>query len=187
MFTVSVPTLNFLRCLLDSSQWPDPASHTWQKAKPETLPTELWCLLAPLTQILLLWSPWRFWNLCLMGSPVLTDVPTQFFNCIWASTPFPHSGSVLCRCPYKERIVRQTTIARTPSHRSVDGCRLAVPSRLWQPCNPEGGEATVIEGSLTIPHSYWVSHWMQFNVIPRTKISLMDFPILTHWVSPIVI
>ena len=45
-FTFSVPTLNFLRYLLDSPQWPDPASNSWQ-AKPETLPMELWCLLAP--------------------------------------------------------------------------------------------------------------------------------------------
>ena len=47
VLTLSVPTLNFHRCLLDSPQWPDPASHTWQKGKPETLPTELLCLLAP--------------------------------------------------------------------------------------------------------------------------------------------
>ena len=31
----------------DSPQWPDPASHTWQEAKPETLPAERCCLLAP--------------------------------------------------------------------------------------------------------------------------------------------
>ena len=47
VFTFSVPTLNFLRCLLDSPQWPDTASHTWQEAKLETLPTEFLCLLAP--------------------------------------------------------------------------------------------------------------------------------------------
>ena len=39
----------------------------------------------------------------------------------------------------------------------VDDCCLALPPRLWQPHNPEGGEATVIEGSLTFPHSCWVS------------------------------
>ena len=73
--------------------------------------------------------------------------------------PFPHSGSVPCRCPYKERIVRQTTVARTPNHQFVDGCRPALPPRLWQPRNPEGGEATVIyvEGSLKFPNSYRVS------------------------------
>ena len=47
VFTLSVPTMNFLRCLLDSPQWPDPASHTWQEAKLKTLPTELLCLQAP--------------------------------------------------------------------------------------------------------------------------------------------
>ena len=73
--------------------------------------------------------------------------------------PFPHSGSVPCRCPYKERIVRQTTVARTPNHQFVDGCRPALPPRFWQPRNPEGGEATVIyvEGSLEFPNSYRVS------------------------------
>ena len=34
-------------------------------------------------------------------------------------------------------------------HRSVDDCCLALLPRLWQPRNPEGGEATVMEGSLT--------------------------------------
>ena len=58
---------------------------------------------------------------------------------------FLHLGNVLCRCPYKERIVCQTTIAKTPNHWSVDDCCLALPPRLWQPRNPEGGEATVIE------------------------------------------
>ena len=73
--------------------------------------------------------------------------------------PFLHSGSVPCRCPYKERIIRQTTVARTPNHQFVDGCRPAMPPRLWQPRNPEGGEATVIyvEGSLKFPNSYRVS------------------------------
>ena len=70
---------------------------------------------------------------------------------------FQHSGSMLCRSPYKERIVSQTTIARTPSHQSVDDCCLSLPHRLWQLHNPEGGVATVIEGSLTFPHSYRVS------------------------------
>ena len=104
-------------------------------------------------QMLLAFDP----TTVITGSPVLADIPTQFFYGIWAGTPFPHSGSVLCRCPYKERIVRQNTIARTPSHRSVDVCCLALPPRLWQPRNPEGGEATVMEGSLTFPHSCWVS------------------------------
>ena len=100
----------------------------------------------------------RFWNSCFfMGSPVLADIPTQFFYGIWACALFPHLGSVLCRCPYKERIVRQTTTARTPSHQPVDDCCLALPPSLWQPRYPEGGEATVIEGSLTFPHWYWVS------------------------------
>ena len=59
------------------------------------------------------------------GSPVLADIPTQFFYGIWVNALFPHSGSVLFRCPYKERIVRQITIARTPSHQSVDDCCLS--------------------------------------------------------------
>ena len=92
-----------------------------------------------------------------MGSPVLADVLTQFFNDILACKPFPFLGSVLCSCPYKEWLVCQTTIARTPNHQSVDDCCLALPPRLWQIHNPEGGEATVIEGSLTFPHSYRVS------------------------------
>ena len=60
---------------------------------------------------------------------------------------------MLCCCPYKERIVRQTTIARTPNLPSVDDCSLGLPPRLWQPRHPEGGEAIVIEDSLTFPHS----------------------------------
>ena len=90
-------------------------------------------------------------------SPIVADVPTRFFHGIWVCTPFPHLGSMLCRCPYKVRIIRQTTITRTPSHRSGDDGRLALPLRLWQPRYPEGVEATVIDGSLTFPHSYWVS------------------------------
>ena len=165
VLTLSVPTLNFLRCLLDSPQWPHPASHTWQEAKLETLPTELSYLLAPpISDSTVVLATKDFGTTVFMGSPVLTDVPIQFFNGIWACTPFPHSGSVLCRCPYKERIVCQTTIARTPSHRSVDDCCLALPPRLWQPRNPEGREATVIEGSLTFPHSCWVS---QLNAVLR--------------------
>ena len=104
-FTMSVPTLNFLGCLLDSLQWPDPASHTWQEAKPETLPMELWCLLAPpnsdsivVITIKILEHLFVFLRL-----PVKAYIPTQFFNSIWACMPFPHSGSVLCHCPYKER------------------------------------------------------------------------------------
>ena len=92
-----------------------------------------------------------------MGLAVLADTPTQFFNSILACMLFLHLGSVLCRCPYKERIVRQNTIARTLSHRSVNDRHLALPPRLWQPRNPEAGEATVLEGSLTFPHSYRVS------------------------------
>ena len=111
-----------------------------------------------LSHILLLCLPWKILEqLFFTGSPVLADAPIQFFNGIWACTPFPHSGSVLCRCSYKERIVRQTTIAKTPSHQSVDDCCLALPPRLWQPRYPEGGEAIVIAGSLTFPHSCWVS------------------------------
>ena len=73
--------------------------------------------------------------------------------------PFPHSGSEPCRCPYKERIVRQTTVAWTRNHQFVDGCRPSLPPRLWQPRNSEGGEATVIyvEGSLKFSDSYRVS------------------------------
>ena len=158
VFTFTVPTLNFLRWLLDSPQWTDPASHTWQEAKPETLPTELWCLLAPPnSDSILVIAMKNFETIVFMGLPVLADIPIQFFNSIWACTPFPHSSSVLCRFPYKERIVCQTTIVRTPSHRSVEDCCLPLPPRLWQPHNPKGWEATVLEGSLTFPHSCWVS------------------------------
>ena len=104
-FTLSVPTLSFLMYLLDSPQWLDPASNTWQEAKPETLPMELWCLLAPpnsdsivVITIKILEHLFVFLRL-----PVLADIPTQFFNSIWACTPLPHSGSVLCHCPYKEK------------------------------------------------------------------------------------
>ena len=142
----------------DSPQWPDSASHTWQETKPEMLPAERYCLLSPPNCVpILLLAMQDFGTTVFTGSPVLADIPTQFFYGIWACTPFPHSGSVLCRCPYKERIVRQTTIAGTPSHRSVNDCLLSLPPRLWQLRNPEGREATVIEGSLTFPHSCWVS------------------------------
>ena len=67
VFTLSVPTLNFLRCLLDSPQWPDPASHTWLEAKPETLPTELWCLLAPPNSVPIFSACHvRFWYNCFL-------------------------------------------------------------------------------------------------------------------------
>ena len=46
VFTLRVPTLKFLRCLLDLPQWPDPAPHTWEGAKPETPLTEIWFLPA---------------------------------------------------------------------------------------------------------------------------------------------
>ena len=129
--------------------------------------------------------------------------------------PFPHSGSVPCRCPYKERIVRQTTVARTPNHQFVDGCRPALPPRLWHPRSPEGGEATVIyvEGSLKFPNSYRVSqldavlrHTQDHeNTWPLTQVRvLMPWPLtssrktsalwccidttpkLTHWVGRIM-
>ena len=41
VFTLRVPTLKFLRCLLDLPQWPDPAPRTWEGAKPETPLTEI--------------------------------------------------------------------------------------------------------------------------------------------------
>ena len=123
-----------------------------RKTSTQTKPTELWCLLAPPnSNSILVFAMKDFGTTVFTESPVLADIPTQFFYGIWACTPFPHSDSVLCRCPYKERIVRQTTIARTPSHRSVDDCCLALPPRLWQPRNPEGGEATVIERQPHIP------------------------------------
>ena len=46
VFTLRVPNLKFLRCLLDLPQWPDPAPHTWEGAKPETPLTEIWFLPA---------------------------------------------------------------------------------------------------------------------------------------------
>ena len=151
------------------------------------VPTELWCLLAPpnFDSILVL-AMKDFGTTIFMGSPVLADVPTQFFNGIWACMPFPHLGSVLCCCPYKERIVCQTIIARTPSHWSVDDCCLALPPRLWQPRNPEGGEATVIEGSLTFPHSVECHSWMQFYVIPRTNTLQWHWTGLHHLLVPAV-
>ena len=93
--------------------------------------------------------------------------------------PFPHSGSVPCRCPYKERIVRQTTVDRTPNHQFVDGCRPPLPPRLWQPRNSEGGEATVIyvEGSLKFPNSYRVS---QLDAVLRLRSGLSWF---NWWIS----
>ena len=158
VFTLSVPTLNFLGCLLDSPQWPDPASHTWQEASRRRYQQNVAVCWHRLTVYLFFSLPCKILEqLFFTGSPVLADIPTRFFYGIWACTPFPHSGSVLCRCPYKERIVRQITIARTPSHWSVNDCCLALPPRLWQPRNPEDGETTVIEDSLTFPHSCWVS------------------------------
>ena len=67
VFTLSVPTLNFLRCLLDSPQWPDPASQTWQEAKPETSPTELWCLLAPPNRVPVVVIDMIIWYNCFYG------------------------------------------------------------------------------------------------------------------------
>ena len=142
------------------------------------LPTELWCLLAPpnsdsivviaikILEHLFLWDH-------------LSKLTSQLSS-FWACTPFRHSGSVLWHCPYRERIICQTTIARTPSHWSVDDCCLALPPRLWQPHNTEGEEATVIEGNLIFPHSYWVSHthiechsWIQFKSYLRKKIHVL--------------
>ena len=60
-------------------------------------------------------------------------------------------------------------IARTPSHRSVNDCCPALPPRLWQPRNPEGGKATVIEGSLTFPHSS-VTAGCSFTSYPGQKL-----------------
>ena len=105
---------------------------------------------------------------------------------------FPHSGSVPCRCPYKERIIRQTTVARTPNHQFVDGCCPALPPRLWQPRNPEGGEATVIyvEGSLKFPNSYRVSqldaviHHIQDYLSTNNQISPMQFCCNTSFTLP---
>ena len=47
VFTLSVPTLSFIRCLLCLPKRPDPASRTWVGAKLETLLAGLWCLPAP--------------------------------------------------------------------------------------------------------------------------------------------
>ena len=81
VFALSVPTLNFLGCLLDSPQWPDPASHTWQEAKMETLPMEFYCLLA---------QPNYFFDhhkdfgtfVCFYEIACLSWHQTQFFNSI---------------------------------------------------------------------------------------------------------
>ena len=78
-FTLSVPTLNFLRCLLDSLQWPDPASHTWQEAKLETLPMELWCLLAPPNSDSIVVITIKILERLFVFS-VLADIPTQFLT-----------------------------------------------------------------------------------------------------------
>ena len=89
--TLSVPTL---RCLLESPQWPGPTlPHT-----PDRRPSQR-CY----QQILLFWSPYRFWNIIFPRSPLLADIPSKLSNGIWACTLFPHSGSILCHCPYKER------------------------------------------------------------------------------------
>ena len=105
VFTLSVHTLNFLGCLLDSPQWPDPASHTWQEAKLKTLPMEFWCQLAPPNSdsIVVITIKILEHLFVFPRSTVLADIPTQFFNGIWACRLFPHTGSVLCCCPYKER------------------------------------------------------------------------------------
>ena len=141
VFTLRVPTLKFLRCLLDLPQWPDPAPHTWEGAKPETPLTEIWFLPASpnvtsfVDSAMIVFGAKFFF----MGSPVLADIPTQIFDGLWDSA-VPSLGQ--CALPlFLNRVVRQATIARMPNHRCVDGCHLALPPRLWLPLNPEVGDA----------------------------------------------
>ena len=140
VFTLRVPTLKFLRCLLDLSQWPDPAPHTWEGAKPETPLTEIWFLPAsPNVTSFVDSAMIVFGTKVFMGSPVLADIPTQIFDGLWDSA-IPSLGR--CALPlFLYRVIRQATIARMLHHRCVDGCHLALPPRLWQPLNPEVGDA----------------------------------------------
>ena len=140
VFTLRVPTLKFLRCLLDLPQWPDPAPHTWEGAKPETPLTEIWFLPAsPNVTSFVDSAMIVFGTKVFLGSPVLADIPTQIYDGLWDSA-VPALGE--CALPFfLYRVVRQATIARMPNHRCVDGCHLALPPRLWQPLNPEVGDA----------------------------------------------
>ena len=140
VFTLRVPTLKFLRCLLDLPQWPDPAPHTWEGAKPETPLTEIWFLPAsPNVTSFVDSAMIVFGTKVFLGSPVLADIPTQIFDGLWDSA-VPSLGQ--CALPlFLYIVVRQATIARMPNHRCVDGCHLALPPRLWQPLNPEVGDA----------------------------------------------
>ena len=102
VFTLRVPTLKFLRCLLDLPQWPDPAPHSWEGAKPETPLTEIWFLPALSNVTSFIDSAMIvFGTTVFLGSLVLADIPTQIFDGLWDS-PFPHSGSVPCCCSYTE-------------------------------------------------------------------------------------
>ena len=47
------------------------------------------------------------------GSPVQPEVPAQFFNGIWACTPFPYSGSVLCHCHGQKLFLRLSLLTMT--------------------------------------------------------------------------
>ena len=48
-----------------------------------------------------LWLPWRIFEHVFLWES-LANIPTQFFNSIYACTPFQPLGNVLCHCPYKE-------------------------------------------------------------------------------------
>ena len=140
VFTLRVPTLKFLRCLLDLPQWPDPAPHTWEGAKPKTPLTEIWFL--PVSSNVTSFVDTAmivFGTKVFLGSPVLVDITTQIYDGLWDSAVMALWQRALPLFLY--RVVRQATIARMPNHLCVDGCHLALPPRLWQPLSPEVGDA----------------------------------------------
>ena len=93
---------------------------------------------------------------------------------------FHRSGSVPCRCSYRERVVRQATIAGMPNNRCVDGCHLALPPRLWHPLKPEVGDEVerhnqdpslhiiIVKGIMIICLSWNLA----FNLTPVSKIEV---------------
>ena len=70
VFTLRVPTLKFLRRLLDLLQWPDPAPHTWEGAKPETHWQKSGFCQHRLTWLHLLILPWLFLEIRFFWDPL---------------------------------------------------------------------------------------------------------------------
>ena len=87
-----VAALNLVRCLHDLPWRSDPASRTWESAKPETLPTCL-CDMLALPNVILVVIAIMFETTLFYGPPVLAVVQTPTFT-VPEQPPFPYW--VLC-------------------------------------------------------------------------------------------